>query len=113
MQNICNKGTQSIHFSVKINLTNGSAAAARPNIKLLGYSFKEQMKDILPNVGMAVLTAIVMISVNIINLSPVLSIITQIILGLFIYSFLSNLFKVEEFFYIKRLLSEFVSKIKK
>jgi len=86
---------------------------ARPNIKLLGYSFKEQMKDILPNVGMAVLTAIVMISVNIINLSPVLSIITQIILGLFIYSFLSNLFKVEEFFYIKRLLSEFVSKIKK
>ena len=41
------------------------------------------------------------------------AIITQIILGLFIYSFLSNLFKVEEFFYIKRLLSEFVSKIKK
>ena len=73
---------------------------ASPNKKLLGYGYKEQMADILPSLGIAVIMGAAVYSINFLKLSDVLTLLIQLPLGVAVYAGLAKYFKLECFEYI-------------
>ena len=74
---------------------------AYPTSKLLKYSVKEQMADIMPNVGMAVIMFICAYAVQLLPLGNALTLMLQIVVGIVVYVTLSLVTKNKEFIYIK------------
>ncbi len=68
---------------------------AYPNKKLLGYSYLEQWKDLLPTVVITTIMGICVYLVSFLNLSPLLMLMSQVIVGASVYIGISVAFKVE------------------
>ena len=83
---------------------------AEPNKKIFNYGYKEQMKDILPSITLAIVMGIMVSFVNILDISNYLILIIQIILGAFIYVLGSILFKFEIFNYLCSILKGYIKK---
>lgn len=83
---------------------------AYPNIKLLGYSFKEQLSDILPNLMMSLLMAFAVVFVGILPMQGFFKLTIQVLVGGISYILLSILTKNVQFAFIKTLI---LSKIRK
>ena len=81
---------------------------AFPNRKIINYSFKEQIVDILPALIMSTIMIIVVYVVSLINLPLVISFLLQIFIGAIIYLTLSIVTKNKEMKFlidkIKRVL---------
>lgn len=73
---------------------------AAPNKKLLGYGYIQQIRDILPCVSISAVMAVVVLAIEMINLSPFITLVIQVILGFAVYVLLSMLFKIESFVYV-------------
>lgn len=71
-----------------------------PNRKLINYSYFAQMKDILPNIILAVFMGVCVHFVYYLNIVYWVQLIIQIILGAFIYISGSFIFKLESFTYL-------------
>lgn len=99
---------EAIVISMAILTTLFTFVNAYPNKKILGYNFKEQMKDILPSIGMS---AIMVVFVNLIGLIPMATLpllIIQIISGILLYITISVVTKNKE---LKIILSIAKAKI--
>ena len=79
---------------------------AYPNKKLLGYSYIEQIKDVLPGIFLSIIMGIPVFFLGTIQLDNIMKIFIQIVVGGIIYIVLSIIFKNESFKYINRMLSE-------
>ncbi len=78
---------------------------AFPNKKLIGYSYSEQMKDILPAfVLSAIMFAVVYFIGGVFILHPVLMLIIQIVVGVAMYVLGSAMFKLKGFEFVKNIL---------
>ena len=78
-----------------------------PNKKLLGYSYFDQIKDILPSMTLALVMAVVVYLIpNIINIYVTLVI--KVTVGVIIYIAGSVIFKNKNFAYLKDLLMNFL-----
>ena len=88
---------------------------AVPNKKMLNYSLKEQVHDILPYLGISLIMVIICYSIQFLNLSTILTLILQVIVGIISYLLLSIIFKVEELYYILDIFKKtsIYSKLKK
>lgn len=75
---------------------------AHPIEKYIGYSIKEQFKDICGNAVLASIMAIVVYLIGLMDLDLYLSLVIQVTVGFIIYIGLSELFKVEAWLYIRR-----------
>lgn len=75
-----------------------------PNKRLLGYSYFEQMKDILPQISIAVLMGIIVYLVGMIDVSNVCRLFLQIYVGIFSYILLSHVFKIDSYEYVSNLI---------
>ena len=88
-----------------------------PNRKLLNYSIFEQVKDILPYLGLSVLMGAPVYAMNYLYLSlgwnMYLVLAMQIVIGVALYVGLSMLFKLEIFKYLLNTIKEFLHKNKK
>lgn len=73
---------------------------AHPNKKLLGYSYLEQVKDLLPSVLSSAVMGILVWSVDLLNLNTIITILLQIILGTAVYFGIAKVFKFECFEYL-------------
>ncbi|MDC7236616.1 MAG: lipopolysaccharide biosynthesis protein [Sphaerochaetaceae bacterium] len=73
---------------------------AYPNKRLLNYSFREQLIDIIPSLIISILMGGVIYCVNLFNLIPIIMLIIQIPLGAIIYIALAKLFKLECYQYL-------------
>ena len=74
---------------------------AYPNIKLLNYTFKEQMNDILPPIVMSVLMAVIVFSIGkCLVLPDWLLLIAQVLSGIIIYCTIAFVSKNPEMKYI-------------
>lgn len=73
---------------------------AFPNKKLIGYSYNEQMKDIMPSFVMSSIMFAAVYFIGKIGLNNILTIVFQIILGVGIYVILSLITKNKIFFVI-------------
>lgn len=78
---------------------------AYPNIKLIGYSFKEQMADILPSFAISFIMAILVYIIGILlPIKDIYLLMVQIISGVLIYIILSYILHDTELKYIYTLL---------
>lgn len=82
-----------------------------PNKKLMNYSYIEQLKDILPGIGLAVFMGICVYCINFLNLNMWLTLIIQVPFGAIIYIGLSALFKLESFTYILAMVKPILNKV--
>ena len=75
-----------------------------PNSKLIGYTFKEQLADILPSLGMSGLMFIAVFFMQYLSVNNLLLLILEIITGATIYILLSVITRNKEFLYLIQLL---------
>lgn len=75
-----------------------------PNRYLLKYSYIDQIKDILPNIVMALIMGVFVYFINYLDLSVLVSLMVQIILGGIIYLALSIFTKNDSFIYLINIL---------
>ncbi|ALU14265.1 polysaccharide biosynthesis protein [Eubacterium limosum] len=77
-----------------------AAVNAWPNKKLLGYSYFEQIKDILPSLILSIIMCVLCFSVFLLHLGTWATLIVQIIAGTFFYITAAWLLKLECFTYL-------------
>lgn len=75
-----------------------------PSKRILQYSYREQLKDILPSFLISVIMASIVYLCNFLPLLFFLKLILQILLGCIIYLFLSVFSKNENYYYLKQIL---------
>ena len=99
-------------YSLLFSTIISSFVNAFPNKKLLGYSYLEQIKDMLPSMLLAALMGAIVLCVQFIGLADIWTLIIQVPLGAVIYIVGAKVFKMESFEYIWDLLKSFLKKRK-
>lgn len=84
---------------------------AYPNKKILNYSFAQQMKDILPAIGMSAVMAIAIYPLSVLQVHDVVLLLIQVCSGAVIYILLSVLTKNKEFAYLSGMLTSVIKKL--
>lgn len=74
---------------------------AWPNSKLLHYSYLEQLRDILPNVSLAVLMGAIVFLIKYFNWNTMLTLVIQVLIAGMLYIGMSTLFKIDSYLYLK------------
>lgn len=77
---------------------------ASPNRKLLGYGYLEQMKDVLPSMGLALLMFICVNALGTLSLAPFVLLVVQIVAGIVIYAGIALLLKMDSAQYLINML---------
>lgn len=83
---------------------------AAPNRKLLGYSYFEQVKDILLPFALALLMGVAIYPIALIPMPTILMLLTQVVVGAILYVGLSAILKLEPFYYIFNIIRQFKRK---
>jgi len=73
---------------------------AYPNKKLLNYGYGEQVKDILPSLLLSLVMGVIVYFFSYFGLSPLVTMVLQILAGVVIYVLLALLFRLECFHYL-------------
>ena len=81
-----------------------------PNRKLLGYSYLEQMKDILPSILLSLAACLCIMPLNFVVMPKMLKLIIQIIAAAAVYITLSKIFRMEAFEYVMSTVKGFKKK---
>ena len=76
---------------------------ASPNKKLMGYSYFDQIRDIMPSICLSVGMGLIISPLATVIDSDILLLVSQISLGVISYVALSALFRVEAFTYLWRM----------
>ena len=71
-----------------------------PNRKLLGYKYKYQLNDLLPNLIISIIMGIVVYLIKYIQISKALILILQVFIGIIVYILLSKFTKNENLYYL-------------
>lgn len=79
-----------------------------PNKTLLGYSYIEQLKDMMPQIGLSCLMGVIVYSVSFFGLSDIVTLLIQIPLGIVIYVVGSKAFRIDSFEYIVSILRQYL-----
>lgn len=82
-----------------------STINAYPNKKLLDYSFKEQIKDIMPSICVSAIMFVLCMCVTLLKLNDILTILLQVVVGALFYVGTSAVFGIEAFSYMKSRFS--------
>ena len=106
-------GIHALAFSSVISGFISSFINAYPNRKLLDYSYKEQITDIMPSLIITIIMGAVVYSMNVLNISDFALLILQILVGAISYFLLSKIFKLESFDYLLNTVKELVNLKKK
>lgn len=83
---------------------------AYPNSKLLGYSYFEQLKDILPNIIMALFIASIVWTISFLDLPLVIACSLQLLVGIGLFLVTSKLLKMESLDYIMGVIKMYKKK---
>lgn len=89
----------------------GTFINAYPNKKLLGYSYMEQVKDMMPTMVLSVLMACIVWSLSLLNINAVAIMLLQVFIGSILYVFGAKLLKLECFEYVLNMVKEVFRKI--
>ncbi len=88
----------------------GGAINAVPNKRLIKYSYREQLKDILPSVVLAVLTGAVVYLIGILEVHFIVQLVCQAMVGLGFYFFAAVFFRLESMEFLMRTVKELVGR---
>ena len=103
---------EAMAYSVFFSTIASQIINASPNKKLLNYSYLEQIKDMLPQIGLTCAMGAVVYCITFLNLSDIVTLLIQVPLGAIIYVAGSWLFKIESFVYLLDMLKSFRAKKK-
>jgi len=81
-----------------------------PNRKLIGYAYRKQAIDILPNICIAALMGVIVHFVGKIDLPVIMLLLLQIIVGVISYVLLSIVTKNDNFIYLLKNIKAFINK---
>lgn len=95
----------SLAYSVLATMFN-----AAPNRKLLGYSYFEQVKDILLPFVLALLMGVAIYPIALIPMPVILTLLAQVMAGVIFYVGVSIILKLESFYYILNSIRQFIRK---
>ena len=101
-------GVTAIAIGMVISTTLSAIINAIPNKKLLGYTFKMQLADILPSLLLSLVMFAAVYSISLLDLNIFLMLTLQVGVGAIIYIGLSAIFKVESFRYIISIIKNFL-----
>ena len=93
--------------SLLVTTVISSFVNASPNKKLMGYSYLEQLKDMLPAILLAAAMGTVVYCVQFLGLSDILTLLVQLPVGIAIYVFGSYILKFDSFTYVLGVLKSF------
>lgn len=82
---------------------------AFPNRKLLNYSYSEQIKDIIPSLVLSLVMCVVVLCISLLDMNVWLTVILQVVVGVFVYVAGAKLLKLDMLDYVLNL----VKKLKK
>lgn len=85
---------------------------ASPNRRLLGYSYRDQLKDMLPQLLLSLFMGACVLSVLLLGLSSLPTILIQVPLGVAIYWGGSVLFKLDSYHYLLATAKELLARLK-
>ena len=102
-----------IAFGVFVSGIIASFINSYPNLKLLNYSFREQLKDIIPSLLLALIMGIVIYPIHWLGKPDILTIIIQITTGIVVYVALAKLSNLECFTYLIQTIKDMKQKGKK
>lgn len=106
---VMNISVTAIAINMAVLTTLFTFVNAYPNIKLLNYTFKEQMNDILPPIAMSVCMALIVYFIGeILDIPDMCVLIVQILCGISIYLSISFVFKNKEMLYIHSTIKEII-----
>lgn len=97
-------GVMAMAYSLLISSFTSQLINTWPNRYLLKYKYTDQIADIFPNLLIALIMGVVVYFINFLNLSVLVSLIVQILLGGIIYLILSILTKNDSFIYLINIL---------
>lgn len=86
---------------------------ASPNRKLIGYSYHEQMTDILPSLILSLGMLGCVLAVQLLGLSNLLTLVLQVLTGVSVYVLLSGLLRLESFRFLLGMLRKNMGKSNK
>lgn len=89
-------------FSILIN--------SWPNRKLLGYGYKEQIKDIMPEIVLVAFMGFIVSLVGMITFSDIVRLLLQVLAGAVVYIGGSFILKLDSFMYIWKMLVPYIHK---
>lgn len=98
---VLKKGVMAIALSLLVYTLVAQIINSFPNKKLLGYSYAEQMKDILPYITISLIMGLVVYPVSFLKLAPILILLIQVALGVILYWGSSKVFKIDMYVYIE------------
>ena len=97
-------GTVAIAFSSVLAGITALVMALVPNIKILQYSIKEQIEDLMPALVMSCVMAVVVLMVGRLPLPNIALIAIQIIMGILVYLCLSVMIRPDAFIFLMKML---------
>ena len=80
-----------------------------PNRKLLDYHYGEQLKDMLPQIGLSCIMGIIVYTVSFLRLGPWPTLLMQVPLGVAIYILGSKLFHMKNYDYVLTIIKSFLT----
>lgn len=102
------RGVMAIALTAMVVTFFAALVNSTPNRKFLGYSYREQLADLLPSILLAGAMGVCVYFVGMIPVSALVSICLQVAAGVAVYILLSLLFKVSQFTYILNTLKSFL-----
>ena len=81
-----------------------------PNKKLLNYSYRAQLLDMLPQIGLSVVMGAVVFAIQFLRFSDIATLLLQVPLGAFIYITGSKLLHIDSYEYIKGLIKSYTKR---
>lgn len=103
-------GIMAMAYSLLISSILSQIINSLPNCKLLNYGYLEQLKDIFPGITIAIFMGICVKIIGFLNLSIVVTLLIQILVGTIIYVGTSALFRVETFRYLIEMVCSMAKK---
>ena len=105
-------GVTAIVVSMAVLTTLFTFVNAYPNVKLINYPFNEQMKDIIPPIGISLVMAVSIYLFTYLPLTDWMLLLLQVPTGAAIYILFSKIFKLKEYNMIKDIVLGFIAKVK-
>lgn len=103
---------EAMAYSLLITTVLAQIINAYPNKKLLGYSYINQIQDMLPQIVLSVVMGAIVYSVSLLPINEYIMPAIQVPLGVLIYIGGSALFKLESFMYIWTTVKSYLYKKK-
>lgn len=106
-------GVMAMAYSLLVSCLLGQIINSWPNRKLLKYGYLEQLKDIMPGIGIAVFMGICVNLIEMLHLSTAITLIIQIPIGVLIYIGISAVLHLEPYEYLMDIIRPTLMKRRK